>query len=86
MVAFNLSGIPVLNVFTVDIFSIVTDKHLIHSYSTDFQTTAIGVSNFIGAVVSNFTVFKFGRRAVFIVGMTIVGVCMIVIAVLVSHG
>jgi hypothetical protein len=84
MIAFNLSGIPVINIYANNIFTDIQNSGGISNTNLSKKLTFIGISNFLGAILSNFTVYLCNRRTVFIGGMTIVGFCMIGISVLVD--
>jgi hypothetical protein len=62
MLAFNLSGIPIINIYTPEIFKSIKQQGGVSAFTPYQQSTFIGVSNFVGALLSNFTIFKFKKR------------------------
>lgn len=87
-VANQMSGINILNIYAETIFEDVADAGGAAAFSPKACTYFIGVSGFVGAFLSNFTVKYLTRRQVFIVGHTCMGFCLLLVAIctVTNHG
>jgi len=87
-IANQMSGINILNIYAQTIFEDVANAGGAAAFSPKACTYFIGVSGFLGAFNSNFTVKFLTRRQVFLIGHICMGICLLLVAVftVTKHG
>ena len=79
-----MAGVNIINIYAPTIFERIKKSGGNSTLSATSQSYFIGVSGFFGAILAAFTVLKFSRRAIFISGHSIIGVCMLSIGLFID--
>jgi len=78
----QMSGINIVNVYAPTIFTEIRNKnHTTGGLSPEQCTYFVGAAGFVGAVLSNFTVAYFSRRALFLGGHVLMGIFLLLVAI-----
>jgi hypothetical protein len=83
-IAIQIAGVNIINIYTTTIFEFISASGASSKLSAKTQSYFIGISGFFGAILAAFTINKFSRRAIFLGGFGIIGICMLSIGLFID--